>query len=106
MAKILDNNEIEFSKDDLLAAWENSPILINKEPESFRMCFICKFYMIKENFEKGDLAWICEFIDLKHFNLDSSNMIAIHPGCRELRHKDDCSKIVKKIKSSQWSASE
>ncbi|AUB31327.1 hypothetical protein [Spiroplasma floricola] len=104
MAKILENNEIEFTKDDLKLAWQNSPTLINKDEKDFRMCFICKFFMIRENFEQGDLAWICEFIDLKHFSLEPVNLIAIHPGCRELRHKDDCTKIVKKIKAAQWSA--
>ncbi|WP_338985392.1 hypothetical protein [Spiroplasma endosymbiont of Diplazon laetatorius] len=106
MAKVLENNEIEFSKEDISYAWENSPTLINKEPEGFRMCFICKFFMIKENFQEGELAWVCEFIDLKKFSLEKENIIAVHPGCREFRHKDDCTKIIKKIKATQWSAAE
>ncbi|AUM62451.1 hypothetical protein [Spiroplasma monobiae] len=106
MAKILEDNQIEFSKEDLISAWDNSPTLINKDEKKFRMCFICKFFMIKDNFEYGDLSWVCEFIDLKHFNLDSSNIIAVHPGCREFRHKDDCTKIIQKIKAAQWSAAE
>ncbi|AGR41909.1 hypothetical protein [Spiroplasma diminutum] len=106
MAKILETGEIEFSKEDLKSAWLNSPILINKDANDFRMCFICKFFMNKNNFKVGELAWVCEFIDLKHFSLEETNLIAIHPECRELRHKDDCSKIVKKIKLTEWSAIE
>ncbi|WP_339034535.1 hypothetical protein [Spiroplasma endosymbiont of Cantharis rufa] len=106
MAKILENNKIEFSKEDIISAWNNSPKLINRDEDKFRLCFICKFFMDKLKFEKGDFSWVCEFIDLKNFKLTSDNLIAIHPQCREFRHKDDCTKIVKKIKATQWSAAD
>ncbi|ARU92090.1 hypothetical protein SCLARK_001598 [Spiroplasma clarkii] len=105
MAKLLSDNSVEFSAADILQAWENAPILINKEPELVRMCYICKFHMLQEKFnhqEIGELGWVIDLINAKKPELISSNFVAIHPYCLEYKAKSDNSKVLKKIKSQIW----
>ncbi|AGR40911.1 hypothetical protein [Spiroplasma taiwanense] len=106
MAKILDNNEIEFSSIDIESAWNNSPKLINKEIDQFRMCFICKFIMNKKDFNNGEFGWVVDFVNLKKITFETSNFIAIHSVCLDLRPNENCSKVLKKVNSIKWAFNE
>ncbi|ASP28612.1 hypothetical protein SCORR_v1c08400 [Spiroplasma corruscae] len=102
MAKIDEKGIIEFNLEDFDAAWNNAPKLDNKPENEYRLCFICKFHMLKDNLMKGDLPWNIEIIDLKNFSLDKNNFVAIHNNCKEIRPKQNCSKLLLKIKSLRW----
>ncbi|AKX34496.1 hypothetical protein SLITO_v1c08810 [Spiroplasma litorale] len=102
MAKFENNGIIEFDEKDFKAAWDNAPKLINKDENQFRMCFICKFHMEFKDKLKGKMPWNIEIINLNNIELINENFIAIHDGCKELRPKSNCTKIIKKIKSVSW----
>ncbi|QGS51668.1 hypothetical protein [Spiroplasma tabanidicola] len=104
MAKF-NNGVIDFDKEDIEAAWENAPHLVNKEKEEYRMCYICKFHMLKENFDKDKLStygWIVDLINLKKLDLDHKNFIAIHPWCMEYKKGLDNRSLLKKVKAQLW----
>lgn len=105
MATINKDNSIIFTSDEIQAAWDNAPILENKESDEYRMCYICKFHMSKKDFlsEKPEISnWCIDFINVKKFSLEIPNLIAIHSNCIENRIKDDSTKILKKIKNMKW----
>ncbi|QEH61562.1 hypothetical protein SCHIN_v1c03650 [Spiroplasma chinense] len=109
MAKLDEKGIIEFTEEDIETAWNNSPELVNKEAQEFRMCFICKFHMKRKEFnnlELGKFGWIPEPINIKNFSFESANFVAIHPGCSEFRPKDDCTKILNKVKKMLWAFDE
>ncbi|AHB36080.1 hypothetical protein [Spiroplasma apis] len=109
MATLKEDHTIEFTKEDIESAWNNAPKLINKDENEMRLCFICKFHMIKENFnntEYGYFGWIIELVDLKKMSLEQKNFIAIHPFCRDYRPKQNCSKILKKVNYLLWKFNE
>ncbi|QBQ07448.1 hypothetical protein SGLAD_v1c02490 [Spiroplasma gladiatoris] len=104
MAKF-ENGIIDFDKNDIENAWLNSPGLVNRDEKDYKMCYICKFHMIKTNFnnaELGSFGWIVDLINLKKLDLNSNNFIAIHPWCIEYKKKTDNRSILKKVKSQLW----
>lgn len=105
MATINKDNSIEFSKEDLLGAWENAPELINREPEQVRMCYICKFHMFYDRFDNntiGEFGWSIDVINAKKVDLSPNNFIAVHAFCVEYKKKADNTKLLKKIKNLSW----
>ncbi|AOG60162.1 hypothetical protein SHELI_v1c02070 [Spiroplasma helicoides] len=106
---ILNAEVVEFDKEDLEAAWENAPSLINKDKDEFRMCYICKFHMDKSKFDNdnlGEFGWIVDLIDVKNFSLDQDNFIAIHPRCITFKPKPNNKSLVKKVKKKLWAFDE
>ncbi|AHI52604.1 hypothetical protein [Spiroplasma culicicola] len=104
MAK-LRNGIVEFEKNDVEAGWNNAPSLVNKPENEYRMCYICKFHMIKDEFDNelmGQFGWVVDIINLKTMDFIANNFIAVHPQCIDFRPKADCTKIIKKVKSMQW----
>lgn len=105
MATLNQDKILEFNDEDISSAWENAPQLINKNKNEFRMCYICKFHMIKTQFDNktiGEFGWIVDLINLKSFSLEQTNFIAIHPYCIEFRSALNNTKKVKKIISTVW----
>lgn len=105
MAQIIDNNTIIFDDLELNKAWENSPEIQNSDNSIERMCYICKLPMKKNNFVEWkniDTSWCIDFIDVKHFSTDTSNLIAVHKLCVDHRPKKDAKKLLTRIKGIIW----
>ncbi|PPE05763.1 hypothetical protein [Williamsoniiplasma lucivorax] len=100
-------NAVIFDDNDLSEAWEHAPKLINKPAAEMRLCYICKFHMDYKIFVKGkninnSLAWTIDMINAKKFNLEPTNLIAIHLACVGHQPKKDNTKILKKISAVEW----
>lgn len=105
MAIVNNDNTIMFDETEFKKAWDNAPKLANKDEEEYRLCYICKFHLKRDEFIeiKNDPSfWCIDFIDTKHFSLEPENIVAVHSGCVEIRQKPDARKLLKKIKSVEW----
>ncbi|AXK51498.1 hypothetical protein [Spiroplasma alleghenense] len=110
MAKI-NGNEVEFDQKELQAAWDKAIVLENADPNVMKMCYVCKYHMLKENyfnFEKPDtLQWYVDLIDTTLKDLFViNNLIAIHNVCLEFRKKKNATKRIEKIRKVKWNFDE
>ncbi|WP_338971862.1 hypothetical protein [Spiroplasma endosymbiont of Panorpa germanica] len=106
MAKIT-GNEVEFNTLELNLAWEKAISLENVDPNKIKMCYICKFHMLKENYYTDKTAdilyWTVDLINTKQPELfQSDNLIAIHQGCLIFRKKPNAAKRIEKIRKVKW----
>ncbi|WP_026389645.1 hypothetical protein [[Acholeplasma] multilocale] len=106
MAKVNEEKGIiEFGLSEFEAAWNNAPVLVNKDATEFRLCYICKFHLERKLFAEiteDGFAWTIDLINTKKPVLEDSNYIAIHRNCVGSRPKKDASKILKYIYATEW----
>lgn len=106
MAKVnYQTNEIEFDLTELDAAWENAPVIVNKDPNLFRLCYICKFHMEHAKFVvvlNDGFAWKLDLINAKKPTLENDNYIAVHQSCIANRNSLDSRKQLKYIRATKW----
>ncbi|AHI54195.1 hypothetical protein SSABA_v1c07930 [Spiroplasma sabaudiense Ar-1343] len=105
MAKLTDG-QVVFDKIDFDAGWENAIVLANVSPEEMKMCYICKFHIVKSSrVAKANpdlLDWTVDLINMKKLDFSPENLIAVHYGCLTLRSKLDAKKIINRIKKGHW----
>lgn len=110
MAKIdQKSNQVIFSKEEYKKAWENSPIIANRDSKNFRLCYVCKYpmeYQLNENNSEDESAWVIDLINTKKPVLETENYIGIHGNCVENKTKKNATNLIKRIKMVGWMAPE
>lgn len=110
MAKIdQKSNTVIFTDKEYIKAWENSPIIQNRDSKIFRLCYICKYPMefgLNENNSEDESAWVIDLINTKKPVLEIENYIGLHGNCVQNRTKKNATKLIKRIKMVDWMAPE
>ncbi|AVP49311.1 hypothetical protein [Williamsoniiplasma luminosum] len=100
-------NEVIFDNNDLEQAWDHAPKLINKPANNFRLCYVCKVHMERKMFANdkninNKLAWTIDMINAKKFDLEPTNLVAIHLACVKLITKKNSTRTLKKTHKMLW----
>lgn len=101
------NEIIEFQEKDFQAAWNNAPILVNKDSAHFRLCYICKYHLQKEMADyllmnDDGFNWTLDLINAKKPVLEPTNYIAVHANCVPNRRQLDSRKQLKRVQKTPW----